>query len=211
MISPEAEPGTGPGRVICFPALAECPCRGRAGEPGRLATEGARMARVIKPPAPLDLAEGERSVFLAGSIEMGRAEAWQVVFEQALADLPVVILNPRRDEWDESWEQSISNPLFRGQVEWELEGLERASVVAMYFAPTTRAPITLLELGLLAPSGKLMVCCPAGFWRRGNVEVVCARYGVPLVAGLSELVQAVRKQIQAEPGAAPDLGGISVE
>jgi len=32
-------------------------------------------------------------------------------------------------------------PQFRGQVEWELEGLERASVVAMYFAPATRARI----------------------------------------------------------------------
>jgi hypothetical protein len=155
------------------------------------------MARVLKPPTPLDLADGERSVFLAGSIEMGRAEAWQAAVEHALADLPVALLNPRRDQWDASWEQSIGNPLFRGQVEWELEGLELASVVAMYFAPPTQSPITLLELGLLARSGKLVVCCPAGFWRRGNVEVVCARYGVPLVAELSELVLAVRAQIQA--------------
>lgn len=162
------------------------------------------MSRVLKPPTPITLAEGERSVFLAGSIEMGRAEHWQAAVEQSLVDLPVVVLNPRRDEWDASWEQSIRNPLFRGQVEWELEGLERASVVAMYFASPTQAPITLLELGLLARSGKLVVCCPAGFWRRGNVEVVCARYGVPLVADLPALVRAVRSQIQAEPGAASD-------
>jgi hypothetical protein len=94
---------------------------------------------------------------------MGRAEDWQAMVTQALADLPVTVLNPRRDEWDDSWEQSIGNSLFRGQVEWELEGLERASVVVMYFAPVTQAPITLLELGLLARSGKLVVCCPAGF------------------------------------------------
>ena len=162
------------------------------------------MARVLKPPAPLALAEGERSVFLAGSIEMGRAEDWQSMVERALADLPVAVLNPRRDAWDASWEQSIGNPLFRGQVEWELEGLERASVVAMYFAPLTQAPITLLELGLLARSGKLVVCCPAGYWRRGNVEVLCVRYGVPMVPELPELVQAVRRQIYAELGAAPD-------
>jgi len=157
------------------------------------------MARVLKPPAPIVLADGERSVFLAGSIEMGQAEDWQTAVVRALADLPVVVLNPRRDEWDASWEQSISNPLFRAQVEWELEGLERASVVAMYFAPATQAPITLLELGLLARSGRLVVCCPPGFWRRGNVEVVCARYGVPLTGGLPELVQAVRTQIHTAP------------
>jgi hypothetical protein len=162
------------------------------------------MSRVLKPPAPIDLADGERSVFLAGSIEMGRAEHWQAEVVRGLADLPVAILNPRRDEWDASWEQSIGNPLFRGQVEWELEGLERASVVGMYFAPDTQAPITLLELGLLARSGKLVVCCPAGYWRRGNVEVVCARYGIPLVAGLAELVRAVRDQIHASPRGATD-------
>lgn len=162
------------------------------------------MARVLKPPTPIILANGERSVFLAGSIEMGRAEDWQAQMEQALADLPVAVLNPRRDAWDASWEQALANPLFRSQVEWELEGLERASVIAMYFAPSTQAPITLLELGLLARSGRLVVCCPPGFWRQGNVEVVCARYGVPLVAGLPELVQAVRSQIHAEPGETSD-------
>ncbi len=157
------------------------------------------MARILKPPAPLLLADGERSVFLAGSIEMGRAEAWQAVVEGALADLSVAVLNPRRDEWDASWVQSIDNHLFRGQVEWELDGLDLATVVAVYFAPTTQAPITLLELGLFARSGKLVVCCPAGYWRRGNVEVVCARYGVPLVQNLSDLVQAVRGRLLDAP------------
>ncbi len=153
------------------------------------------MARVLKPPTPVRLADGERSVFLAGSIEMGRAEPWQADVEAALAGHAVTILNPRRDEWDATWEQSIANPLFRGQVEWELDGLELATVVAMYFAPTTRAPVTLLELGLVARSGRLVVCCPPGYWRRGNVEVVCARYGVPLVADLAGLVTAVRERL----------------
>jgi hypothetical protein len=135
------------------------------------------MARILKPPAPITLADNEPTVFLAGSIEMGRAEHWQSMVEQALADLPITILNPRRDEWDASWEQSINNPQFREQVEWELEAQERASIIAMYFAPGTQAPITLLELGLFARSGKLVVCCPPGFWRRGNVQVVCARMG----------------------------------
>jgi hypothetical protein len=154
------------------------------------------MARILKPPAPLDLAPGKRSVFLAGSIEMGQAEPWQAVLEQALVADEVVILNPRRDEWDASWEQSIHNPQFRGQVEWELAGQEAATVITMYFAPATKAPITLLELGLFARSGKVVVCCPVGYWRRGNVEVVCARYGVPLVENMEELVRRVRQKLQ---------------
>src|SRR5262245_12299742 len=138
------------------------------------------MPLILKPPAPRSLAGERPSVFLAGSIEMGTAEDWQADFELALADLDVTILKPRRDEWDASWVQSIDNRPFREQVEWELAGQEQATVIAMYFAPETKAPITLLELGLFARSGKAIVCCPAGYWRRGNIEVVCRRYGVPL-------------------------------
>jgi hypothetical protein len=158
------------------------------------------MARVLKPPAPLDLPNGVPTVFLAGSIEMGLAEPWQAAVEDALAGEDVVLLNPRRDEWDASWEQSIHNPQFRAQVEWELEGQERATLIAMYFAPRTRAPVTLLELGLAAQGGKLLVCCPPGFWRRGNVEVVCARYGVPLVESLTGLIAQVRGRLDGRKG-----------
>lgn len=153
------------------------------------------MPRILKPLAPLDLAPGERSVFLAGSIEMGRAEPWQAEAEQALADLPVCVLNPRREEWDASWEQSMADERFAGQVRWELEALERATLIAMHFVPSTQSPITLLELGLWARSGKLLVSCPPGFWRRGNVEAVCERYGVSLFAELGELLRAIRSRV----------------
>ena len=149
---------------------------------------------VLKPPQPLVLPPGLPSVFLAGSIEMGVAGDWQAEFERRLADLDMVILNPRRDEWDASWVQSIDDPHFRGQVEWELSGQEVATIIAMYFVPETKAPITLLELGLFAKSGKLVVACPRGFWRRGNIEVVCHRYGVPLLESLEELIEAIRQR-----------------
>ena len=149
------------------------------------------MALVIKPPAPVRLAPGTRAVFLAGSIEMGAAGPWQAEIEAALDGAPVTIWNPRREAWDASWRQSPDEPLFREQVEWELEAQERADVIAMYFAPETRAPVTLLELGLFARSGRLIVCCPEGYWRRGNVQVVCRRYGVPEVPDLPALAAAV--------------------
>ena len=143
------------------------------------------------------LAPSDRVVFLAGSIEMGVAEDWQARLAAELADVDAVGLNPRRDEWDASWRQSIDEPRFREQVEWELAGLERADVIAMWFAPETRSPITLLELGLHARGGRVIVGCPHGFWRRGNLEVVCARYGVPLVAAWEPFVAAVRSKVTA--------------
>ena len=123
---------------------------------------------------------------------MGGAPDWQAALAAALADQDITLLDPRRDEWDTSWRQSIDEPRFREQVEWELDGLERADLVAMWFAPGSKAPITLLELGLVARTGKLVVGCPDGFWRRGNVEIVCARFAIPLVASWEAFVAAVR-------------------
>jgi hypothetical protein len=130
-------------------------------------------------------------MFLAGSIEMGTADDWQQSLVDALGERDVTILNPRRDAWDASWVQSIDEPKFRDQVEWELDGLDRADLVAMWFAPDTKAPITLLELGLTARAGKLVVGCPDGYWRKGNVEVVCARFGVPLASDWAAFVATV--------------------
>jgi Nucleoside 2-deoxyribosyltransferase like len=153
------------------------------------------MARVLKPPAPIDLAPGERSVFLAGSIDMGRAEDWQSALTRGLAASEVVILNPRRDAWDATWEQDIAFAPFREQVEWELDGLERATVIAMHFSATSQAPVTLLEFGLFAQSGRVVVCCPPEYWRRGNVEIVCRRYGVVMQPDLQALAAEVRRRV----------------
>ncbi len=127
------------------------------------------------------------SVFLAGSIEQDTAEKWQEALIRRLADDEITILNPRRKAWDASWDQSIRHEEFRKQVEWELSAMERADVIAMYFDPNTKAPVTLLELGLFAASRKLIVCCPEGFWRKGNVDIVCEKYGIRQVASLEAL------------------------
>jgi hypothetical protein len=144
--------------------------------------------RVIYPPQTIDLAPTEKAIFLAGSIENGVAEDWQSVFIQQLETTDWVVLNPRRQAWDATWEQSLQNPLFAAQVNWELEGLERASLIVIYFVPNTLSPISLLEFGLHARSEKLVVCCPQGFWRKGNIDVVCQRYGIGQVSNLEELI-----------------------
>ena len=134
------------------------------------------MSKIIKAPAEF-LPLKKKSVFLAGSIEMGKAEDWQLRLTKLLEHLDIVILNPRRDDWDSSWEQSIKNAKFNQQVAWELHAMEKADLIAMYFSPGTKSPITLLEFGLYARSGKLIVSCPEGFWRKGNVDIVCYAYG----------------------------------
>jgi len=144
------------------------------------------MAEVIKPPFR------KLSIFLAGSIEMGVAEDWQSKIEEELMDCNVTVFNPRRDSWDNSWEQTIHNPEFKEQVEWELDHLDKCDIILMYFDENTKSPISLLELGLYASSGKMIVYCPEGFWRKGNVDIVAGRYDIKQVQSLNELLTAVR-------------------
>ena len=89
----------------------------------------------IQSPNKIVVPEGYSSMFLAGSIEMGIAEDWQKRVQKQLLDKEIVFLNPRRDDWDASWEQTIENPKFKEQVEWELNGLDQADVIFMYFDP----------------------------------------------------------------------------
>ena len=152
-------------------------------------------ATVITSPTPLPQPATRRRIFLAGSIEMGKAADWQAEVVAALRDLDVEILNPRRSDWDRAWKPDLSDPHFKQQVEWELDALEAADVIVMFLAPDTQSPISLLELGLHARSGKLIVFCPPGFWRKGNVDAVTACYGVETADSLTALVVAARRRL----------------
>lgn len=153
--------------------------------------------QLITAPEPLIIQHS--SIFLAGSIEQGKAMPWQDKIVQELTNFPCTLLNPRRKEWDASWIQSIDNPMFKEQVDWELTALEKAAIIVVYFDPATKAPITLLELGLYAQSGKLLVCCPNGYWRKGNVDIVCQRYGIPQLANLDTLIEKLKTHLQNNP------------
>ncbi len=147
--------------------------------------------KVIKPPKSI-LKNHKRNklVFLAGTIEMGNSEDWQAKAENYFEDLnEYTILNPRRDNWDSSWEQDFENPVFYQQVNWELRGLDLAHKIIMYLDPNTKSPVSMLELGLYANSGKLLVCCPKGFWRKGNIDVVCEKYNIPIYESLDQLLE----------------------
>lgn len=137
---------------------------------------------VFKAPEKYTKEKGKTYVFLAGSIEQGKAEDWQTKLTKAIENNceNVVVLNPRRDDWDSSWKESIKNKQFKEQVDWELDAQEQADYIFMYFDKETKSPITLLELGLFADPKRLVICCPDGYWKKGNVEVVADRKGIEL-------------------------------
>jgi hypothetical protein len=120
------------------------------------------------------------SVFLAGTIDNGDSENWQRTAADYLINMNWVVFNPRRPDWDPTWEQIIENPKFAEQVAWELEGLRRANRIIFHFEPGSLSPVALLEFGMMAERWSsdhfLRVSCPPGFWRRGNVEYICKKY-----------------------------------
>lgn len=147
-----------------------------------------KQAIEIQAPNEYIKKEGYTSIFLAGSIG-GVKKKWQSQVIKELSDKPYIFLNPFRDDYDKDLEQTIDNPQFKEQVNWELDMLEIADKIIFYFDPETDAPITLLEFGKYSNSGKIIVCCPKGFWRKGNVDVECERENVKQVDTLEELIK----------------------
>ena len=140
----------------------------------------------------------ERKVFLAGSIEMGKAIDWQKETANKLIESceNLVIINPRRDDWDSSWEQKIENEKFNEQVSWELDHLDVSDYIILYLQPRTYSPISLLELGLHAARGNLLVVCPEGFWKKGNVDIECKRHNIACFDTLDEAINSLIKRLE---------------
>jgi len=132
------------------------------------------------------------AIFLAGSIDNGIAPDWQKEVLLALKDKDVMLMNPRRKDWD----SNAGDKEVELQVNWELDAMEYANYVIMYLAEGSKAPISLLELGLEAKSGRIIVAAHPTYYRRVNVKVVCERNSIPLYETLDELIQAITEKIK---------------
>lgn len=160
----------------------------------------------IKSPFPFkEHLAGKYTIFLGGSIEMNRAERWQdrVVkeFKKKKKYHKLVLLNPRRDDWDSSWSQDPTpGTPFNEQVIWEMDAQDNSDLIVYYFDPDTIAPITLLELGayggrtdFFAP--RVVVCCPDGYFRKGNVVLFCQKFNIRLTESVEDLISAIEDYI----------------
>lgn len=123
-------------------------------------------------------------LFLAGSIDNGSAVDWQKQTIERLEEIycdggiDLEIYNPRDPNWNHSIDPSSADPRLVKQINWELNALEQADVIAMYFASNSTSLISLLETGLHMKGRNLVVYCPNDFHRCTNVRVTCDFYGV---------------------------------
>ncbi|MGI4814748.1 MAG: nucleoside 2-deoxyribosyltransferase domain-containing protein [Janthinobacterium lividum] len=141
------------------------------------------------------------SIFLGGVIDQGKATPWGDYVASRFKDYNIVFLNPLRPVWDASMKQSIDNPEFVEQVEWELKCQYSADIRIYVFgineeqATKAVAPITLLELGLFSDD-ETYVCCPKTYWRKGNVDITCKFMGVPVFEEIESLIDHLKERIE---------------
>ena len=144
-------------------------------------------AQVVNAPSRSPIT-GKLSVFLAGTTT---GPDWRDSLLKGILFLPITIFNPLRDDWDSSWREDATFGPFREQVEWELEMQEKAEIIVLYFGPGTEAPVSLLELGLCARSGKAIVACHMDYKKRGNVQIVCQRFGIEFLETVDDLAASI--------------------
>lgn len=154
--------------------------------------------RVFTPEDPYLPVAGEVRVFLGGTIDLGDSEDWQSriindIKSRVSVDTDVSVFNPRRESWYGN--PVTDNPEFVRQVDWELENLEAADIIVMMLLGSSKSPVSLMELGLHARTSRVIVYCEDGFWRKGNVDMVCERYGVRQVATYAGLLTEVVERI----------------
>ncbi|KAH6648168.1 hypothetical protein BKA67DRAFT_523248 [Truncatella angustata] len=158
----------------------------------------ASKALVVKAPAAVSHSHKNlKSVFLAGPTS--GSYDWRGAVIEQLRDEAINIFNPHRPDWDSSWREDLTCAPYVEQVRWELEKQEEASVVAVYFGTGTDAPISLLELGLCAKEKRAVVFVEEGYSKKGNVQLVCERYGVELVGNMTGFRDGIIKLLRSRP------------
>lgn len=117
-----------------------------------------------------------KAVFLAGTIDNGDSTNWQEDLIEYCQDLNVAFFNPRRKEWN----PEATTFDLEYQIKWEQQHLDMADLIVMCLLDNSKSPISLLELGLYAQSGKIIVFCNPEFYRYDNVRLTCEKYDIPL-------------------------------
>lgn len=136
---------------------------------------------VIDAPSNKKPLDNSFTVFLAGTIDADKGSVdWQHKICKKIEDTTdnkyrITIYNPRREEFPDSGSSEV-----RRQIKWEHKHMDDADLIVMNILEDSKSPISLMEMGMYAESGKLVVFCKAGFYRYDNVQMVCKKYNVPL-------------------------------
>ncbi|KID93193.1 hypothetical protein MGU_00782 [Metarhizium guizhouense ARSEF 977] len=135
-------------------------------------------------------------IFLAGTTTPTADGDWRQKLVNRLSQDPVTFLDPTNKNWDSTWTEDFSDTRWTRQIRWELDLQEQADIVVVFFHESTLAPVSLLELGMHARSGKAIACAMPGYAKRGNVQAACGMYDGEFVTSEEELAQAVKSRLR---------------
>lgn len=148
------------------------------------------MIKLVTPEIQRDYKPNDFKIFLAGTIDNGDSVNWQneviwlMKYKNSGPDPDkddsignIVVFNPRRENWNiNATEKDVEK-----QILWEEDHLDEADLIVMVLADNSKSPISLLELGLYGPEGKMIVFCTDKFYRFTNVRLTCEKFNIPLV------------------------------
>lgn len=137
------------------------------------------------------------TVFLAGTIDADKGSVdWQHKICDKIEKMqdnktPITVYNPRREDWTDNGSSEVKK-----QIRWEHNHMDDADLIIMNILEDSKSPISLMEIGMYAASGKLEVFCKPGFYRYDNVQMVCKKYNVPLhnTNDIDEIIKVIYKK-----------------
>ncbi len=141
---------------------------------------------------PEEYTGNETSLFLAWGIT--GCHDWQQEMIQLLRSIPLVIMNPRRANFD-----TTNLSMEEEQIHWEHRHLERASMISFWFPKETLCPITLFELGKYARDlNKIIFIWRDNAYKRKrdiDIQIGLIRPEVNIVDSLQDLNKEIKKYI----------------
>lgn len=124
--------------------------------------------------------KGYKYCFLAGSIDHSEPNSWRTILYKKAPET-IHFFDPTRKDHN-----ALDDEAMRQQIYWELDALELSDKIILNFLPQAKSPISLVEMGLYAKSGKLVVVCPDEFYQKRYVKALCSRYSVPFFKDINE-------------------------
>jgi len=135
------------------------------------------------------------ALFLAGGIT--GCPNWQHELCTAIEDLDIIVLNPRRKDFN------ISDKNIIKQIEWENWHLNNADMISFWFPEESLCPIALYELGAWTHASKtIFVGIHPNYQRRKDVEIQTRikAPSVPIVYSIRDLELTIRNNVKVEFG-----------
>ena len=134
-----------------------------------------------------------KKIFLAGGIT--NCPDWQKDLVRLLDHLPIVIFNPRRENFP------IHDPnASKEQITWEFEQFRKADMISFWFNRGSLNPIVLFELGkwLVQKEKQIFIGIDPEYKRRQDVEIQThlERKDIEIAYSLEDLGLQIHKYIK---------------